>query len=131
MPDMQTDIEVLKTEVRSLQTGVSEVAAKMDIILSMQVQIVRLQEQHDGHRQAVDRAFAAIREQKIQVREFNRLTSFIKGGALVATLLFAFVQWYVLGQIKTLERVDADVKALDRRTSSVESKLWPDLRSSK
>lgn len=123
---MQTDIEVLKTEVRSLQQGVSEVAAKIDIIMSMQVQIVRLQEQHDGHRQAVDRAFAAIREQKQQVSELNSLRNVVKGGALVATLLFAFAQWYVLGQLTTLQRVDTDVKMIDRRVLSVESKLWPD-----
>ena len=127
MPDMQTDIEVLKTEVRGLQTGISELAAKIDIIISMQVQLVRLQEQHDNQRQAVDRAFNTIREHKEQISGFQQVVGHIKGGALVATVLMAFVNWYVIDQINTLRRVDVDVKAVDRRGTIIESRIWPDV----
>lgn len=127
MPDMQTDIEVLKTEVRGLQTGISELAAKIDIIISMQVQLVRLQEQHDNQRQAVDRAFNTIREHKEQISGFQQVVGHIKGGALVATVLMAFVNWYVIDQINTLRRVDVDVKAVDRRVTIIESRIWPDV----
>jgi hypothetical protein len=126
MVEMQTDIEVLKTEVRALQAGVSEVAAKLDIVMTMQVQIVRLQEQHDGQRQAVDRAFASIREQSEKINEFHRMSSFLKGGALVAAVLFSFVQWYVIGQVRTLEQVNTDLKHIDRRMLAIEAKLWPE-----
>ena len=124
---MQTDIEVLKTEVRGLQTGISELAAKIDIIISMQVQLVRLQEQHDNQRQAVDRAFNTIREHKEQISGFQQVVGHIKGGALVATVLMAFVNWYVIDQINTLRRVDVDVKAVDRRVTIIESRIWPDV----
>lgn len=127
MPDMQTDIEVLKTEVRGLQSGISELAAKIDIIISMQVQLVRLQEQHDSQRQAVDRAFNALREHKKHISGFHHVVSYIKGGALVATVLIAFVNWYVIDQINTLKRVDVDVKAVDRRVTIIESRIWPDV----
>lgn len=127
MPDMQTDIEVLKTEVRGLQTGISELATKIDIIISMQVQLVRLQEQHDSQRQAVDRAFNALREHKEHISGFHQVVNYIKGGALVATILMAFVNWYVIDQINTLKRVDVDVKAVDRRVTIIESRIWPDV----
>ena len=127
MPDMQTDIEVLKTEVRGLQSGISELAAKIDIIISMQVQLVRLQEQHDSQRQAVDRAFNALRGHKDHISGFHQIVNYIKGGALVATILMAFVNWYVIDQINTLKRVDVDVKAVDRRVTIIESRIWPDV----
>ena len=127
MPGMQTDIEVLKTEVRGLQSGISELAAKIDIIISMQVQLVRLQEQHDSQRQAVDRAFNALREHKDHISGVHQVVNYIKGGALVATILMAFVNWYVIDQINTLKRVDVDVKAVDRRVTIIESRIWPDV----
>ena len=127
MPDMQTAIEVLKTEVRGLQSGISELAAKIDIIISMQVQLVRLQEQHDSQRHAVDRAFNALSEHKEHISGFHQVVNYIKGGALVATILMAFVNWYVIDQINTLKRVDVDVKAVDRRVTIIESRLWPDV----
>jgi hypothetical protein len=128
MLDMQTNVEVLKTEMRGLQTGMSELAAKMDMLISMQVQLVRLQEQHDTHRQALDRAFSSIRVNGEEVRRvdssFHKAYSFIKGGALVGTLLWGFIQWYVVGQINTLNQVDVDLKAVDRRIAVIESKVW-------
>jgi hypothetical protein len=127
MPDMQTDIEVLKTEVRGLQSGISELAAKIDIIISMQVQLVRLQEQHDSQRQAMDRAFTTIREHKEHISGFQQIVSHIKGGALVATVLLGFLNWYLFDQINTLKRVDVDVKAVDRRVTIIESRIWPDV----
>lgn len=127
MPDMQTDIEVLKTEVRGLQSGISELAAKIDIIISMQVQLVRLQEQHDNQRQAVDRAFTTIREHKKHISGFQQVIWLIKGGALVAAVLLGFLNWYLFDQINTLKRVDVDVKAVDRRVTIIESRIWPDV----
>jgi hypothetical protein len=57
---------------------------------------------------------------------FHKAYSFIKGGALVGAMLLGFIQWYVVGQINTLQQVDVDIKAVDRRIAIVESKLWID-----
>jgi hypothetical protein len=131
MLDMQTNVEVLKTEMRGLQTGMSEVAAKMDMLISMQVQLVRLQEQHDTHRQALDRAFSSIRANGEELRkvdsDFHKAYSFIKGGALVGAMLLGFIQWYVVGQINTLQQVDVDIKAIDRRIAAVEYQIRSDV----
>lgn len=128
---MQTDVEILKVEMRGLQGSMSEIVAKMDMLIAMQVQIVRLQEQQDTQRQAMDRAFDSIRTNREAVsavdNSFQRAYSFIKGGALVGTLLLAFVQWYVVDQINTLKQVDVEIKAVDRRMTVIESRLWPDV----
>lgn len=127
---MHTDIEVLKTEMRSLQAAVSEVGLKIDMLLSMQVQIGRMQEQHDSTKQAVDRAFSSLREtnNRVQTTEstVHKVLSFVKGGALVGALLFGFAQWYVMQQLTAINRIDADLSIIDRRMISVESKIWPD-----
>lgn len=131
MPDMQTDIEVLKTEVRGLQAGISELGAKMDVVLAMQVQMVRLQEQQDGQRQAIERAFSSLSETKRQLGEVDtrvhRALSFVRGAAFVAVIAVGMVQWYVIDQINTLKQTGFDLKAVDRRVTVVESKLWPDV----
>lgn len=127
---MQTDIEVLKTEMRGLQTAISEVGSKMDMLLGMQVQIVRLQEQHDSTKQSVDRAFSSIRDMggRVQTTEstVHKVLSFVKGGALVGALLFGFAQWYVMQQLAAINRIDADLSVIDRRMIAVEAKIWPD-----
>lgn len=127
---MQIDIEVLKTEIRGLQTATSEVGAKMDMLLGMQVQIVRLQEQHDSTKQSVDRAFNSLREMggRVQGTEstVHKVLSFVKGGALVGALLFGFAQWYALEKLAVVDRIDADLSVIDRRMISVEAKIWPD-----
>lgn len=124
MPDMQTDVEVLKSEMRGLQAGMSDLSAKMDMLISMQVQMVRLQEQQESTRQGLDRAFSSIRETRqastAMETQVHKALSFVKGGALVGALLIAFVQWYVIDQINTL-------KAVERRLTAVETKLWPDV----
>jgi hypothetical protein len=124
MPDMQTDVEVLKSELRGLQASMSDLSAKMDMMISMQVQLVRLQEQQDSIRQALDRAFVSIREHRVAASavetHLHKAMGFIKGGALVGALLIGFVQWYVIDQINTL-------KAVERRVTIVESKLWPNV----
>ncbi len=121
---MQTDVEVLKSEMRGLQTGMADLNAKMDIVMSMQVQMVRLQEQQESTRQGLDRAFSSIRETRqattAMETQMHKALSFVKGGALVGTILMAFVQWYVIDQINTL-------KAVERRVTMVESKVWPDV----
>lgn len=128
---MNTDVEVLKAEMRNLQTSVSEVGAKMDMILGMQVQLVRLQEQHDHTRQAVDRAFDSIKTTRTRSEETEskvaKVLGFVRGGAAVGAILFAFAQWYVLQQLDVIKQVESSVGAIDRRVISIEARMWPDV----
>lgn len=128
---MDTDVEVLKAEMRNLQTSVSEVGAKLDVLLGMQIQLVRLQEQHDHTRQALDRAFSSLKDTKTRSEETEgkvaKALSFVRGGALVGAMLFGFAQWYVLQQLEIIKQVEANVTAIDRRIISIEARVWPDV----
>lgn len=128
---MDTDVEVLKAEMRNIQTSMSEVGAKLDVLLGMQIQLVRLQEQHDHTRQALDRAFSSLKDTKDRSEETEgrvaKALSFVRGGALVGAMLFGFAQWYVLQQLEIIKQVEANVTAIDRRIISIEARVWPDV----
>lgn len=128
---MDTDVEVLKAEMRNIQTSMSEVGAKLDVLLGMQIQLVRLQEQHDHTRQSLDRAFSSLKDTKTRSEETEgkvaKALSFVRGGALVGAMLFGFAQWYVLQQLEVIKQVEANVTAIDRRIISIEARVWPDV----
>lgn len=128
---MQTNVEVLKSEMRGLQASVADIGAKMDLLLSMQVQIVRLQEQQDNTKEAVTRVFSNMREDRQRIGQtestVHRTLSFVRGGALVGAVLFAFAQWYVLQQLNVIDKLDTTMGAVDRRVITIESRLWPDI----
>ena len=135
MADVQVDIEVLRTEIGALRTNVSEVGAKMDMLLAMQVQIVGLQKDIEHTRASVDRAFDGLRTTKdLAVLTESRLSKVIsagRGAALVASLLFAFAQWYVMQQLETIKGTSTSVSAIERRLHYIEAKIWPDVAGGK
>jgi hypothetical protein len=125
------DIEVMKSELSELRTDIHQIGAKMDVVLQMQVAITQLQERHETQKGGLDRAFSAIKENKhnadVTNSELSRWVSFVKGGVVVGGLLFAFTQWYTMGQIEKLENTSKAYFSLDKRITFMESKLWPDL----
>lgn len=127
---MQSDIEVLKTEVRGLHSAVSDIGTKMDILLALQVQMVRLQEQHDNTRQALDRAFEAISNVKTTANSTEGRFIFWRGlflgGAFVGAILVGFAEWYVIQQIHTLQEVADKANGFNLRLTLMERKVWPD-----
>ena len=127
--EMQTDIEVLKTEVHGLYRAVTDVATKIDMLLAMQVQLVRLQEQHDTTRQALDRAFDALRTVRTKAdttdSRLHAYIAFVRGGALVGAILFGAAQWYMLQQLSTLQEVAKHSNKVNMRLTLVEKQLWP------
>lgn len=128
---MNTDIEVLRSEIGALRTNVSEVGAKMDMLLAMQVQLVGLQKDIEHTRASVDRAFDGLHSTKdLAVSTDNKLTKAIsagRGAALVGAFLFAFAQWYVLQQLEAIEASSKAVNAIERRLHYIEAKIWPDV----
>jgi phage shock protein A len=130
MNDVHTDIEVLRTEIGALRANVSEVGAKMDMLLSMQVQLVGLQKDIEHTRASVDRAFDGLRTAKdLAVSTDSKLSKAIsagRGAALVGAVLFAFAQWYVLQQLQAIKDTAASVTAVERRLHYIEAKIWPD-----
>lgn len=131
MADVNADIEILRGEIGALRSNVTEVAAKMDMLLAMQVQLVGLQKDIEHTKASVDRAFDGLRSTKeLASSTDNRLTEVVsagRGAALVGVMLFAFVQWYVLQQIGVIDTTAKAVQALDRRMQYVEAKIWPDV----
>lgn len=134
---MSTDIELLKMEVQGLHKGVNDIGTKMDMLLALQVQLVRLQEQHDNTRDSLDRAFKHISSVRAEISEVDlkvatvggKLTfwrGLVLGGAFIGTFLMGFAQWYVLQQIHSLEAVANRADNFNLRVTLIENKLWPD-----
>ena len=122
------DIEVMKSQIITINEAVQGVAAKMDVIVGMQITMTQTQERQDAQRMALDRAFTAIAEAKAKAdnvaNEQSRMMSFVKGGATVGVLLFALTQWYTLQQINKLEETSKALSAVDRRLMFIESKFY-------
>ena len=135
MADVQTDIEVLRAEIGGLRATVSEVGAKMDMLIAMQVQLVGLQKDIEHTRASVDRAFDALRStNNLAAETDSRLSKAIstwKGAAGVGIILFGFVQWYVLQQLQIIKDTTAAVSAIERRLHYIEAKVWPETTGSK
>ena len=128
MPDMQTDIGVLKTEVKNLAGVISNVGAKMDILLSMQVQLVQLQERHEHAKEQLDTANAKIDAAQALASEtairMTKYYSFVNGVMLAGALFFSFIQWYVISQIRHVEEMDNTIRAIERRLDGLDSETW-------
>ena len=131
MTDMQTqtDVEVLKAEINGLRGSLSEIAAKIDFLISMQVQIVRLETQQDTHRRDIDMAHALARENTTQISNINTYVNKAFGGLrvimLCLTLVGAVSHLFIADKINTLSSAVEDIKAIDRRLTVMESKVWP------
>jgi ribulose kinase len=131
MTDVDVDIEVLRTEIGALRTNISEVGAKMDMLLAMQVQLVGLQKDIEHTRASVDRAFDGLRATKELAKatdiKLSKAVSAGRGAAFVGAILFAFAQWYVLQQLQVIKGTSEAVIAVDRRLHYIEAKIWPDV----
>jgi hypothetical protein len=87
----------------------------------MQVQLVRLQEQFEATRGALHEAQRDAREVSTRVglveHSVNDFKSAARGVLVVGVVFFAFVQWYVLGQIDQMEineeRIQKNTTRLD------------------
>lgn len=127
---VEEDIATLKEKVSSLHGAVNDVGSKMDVLLDLQIQLVTLQVQHDNTKDSLERAFNAIASTKDSVSgttgRLDRTISFVRGGAIVATLLLSFGCWYIVQQINTLREVAQHADNFNLRLTLVERKVWPD-----
>jgi len=128
MADMQTDIGVLKAEVKNLADVISNIGAKMDILLSMQVQLVQLQERHEHAKEQLDAANSKIEIAHTLASEtairMTRYYSFINGVMLTGAIFFGFIQWYVVSQINHIEQIDTSIQVIERRLDGLATKTW-------
>lgn len=127
MADMVSDIEVLKSDVASLHSAIDTVCAKMDILLSMQVQLVQLQERHEHTKETLNSSFNAIRNLET-LSQTNNMTlvksiSLVRGFVIAIVILFGFLQWYALTEIENVENNIKAVQAVDRRVILLENKV--------
>lgn len=127
----QTDVEVLKAEIGGLRGSITEIAAKIDFLISMQVQIVRLETQHDTLRRDIDLAFTEIRGSDGEITKINAHVNKAFGGLRVALLAMSLVgvltNAYLLDKLSTIKQHQDEIKVIDRRVTVLESKLWPDV----
>lgn len=131
---MQTDIEVLKTKLENLDKSVMQVNDKLDTILSMQVQLVRLQEQHDNTREGLTRAFNVLNMVQDHTNKteakLETTLSFVRGGVFVGVILFGFALWYVEEQLTEIKQVTDRSSSFEHRLSTLEQSgsRWPTLQ---
>jgi len=129
------DIQVLKGEIAGLTRAVdqlgAQLGAKVDVIIAMQVQLGRLQEQSDQNRLSIDRAFVDIRSNEdLSEQTDSKLKgamSFIRGAVCVGALLFAFAQWYTLERLDNIKSNTEALVAIERRLNWIETESgWYD-----
>jgi hypothetical protein len=118
---MQTDIGVLKSRLEYLAHSIETVNGKLDLIVQMQVQLVRLQEQFESTRSTLHEAQRDAREVTTRVSLVEHSISDFKSAArgilVVGVVFFSFVQWYVLRQI---EQVEANEERIQKNTSRLD-----------
>ena len=133
--DMQTDVEVLKSEIGGLRGSITEIAAKIDFLISLQVQIVRLETQHDTLRRDIDEAFSEIRGNDSDIGKINTHVNKALGGLrvllLALTVLGAAANLYLVDKMVVLKENQDEIKVIDRRITVLESKPWPELTGGK
>lgn len=125
---MESDIEVLKTQVSGLREAVDGISSKIDSVLVMQESLVRLQEQHSNTREALERAFKLI----VEVREESEHTAakvsnwgvggtvaFVLGGVIIA-----MIQWYAMKRDNDVERMGESMVTIERRLAWIEHERY-------
>ena len=121
---MQTAIEVLKTRLESLTNSVNHVNDKLDLIMQMQVQIVRLQEQFDTTRTTLLSAQADTKALCDRIKANEASVADIKTSAktafFVGAILFGVIQWYVIRQISEIDTNATLLSEMDRRLFVIE-----------
>lgn len=127
MPNVEADLEVLKSELAGLHRAVDAFGAKIDLMMQMQVQLVQVQEQHATTRAGLDRAFTAIKnlsEKHDDERLNNRSAiAMIRGMAIASVFFLGGLQWYAKGQIEDVQRAVKDLATVDRRLSVLEREV--------
>lgn len=145
---VNADIAVLKTEVSGLHSAISEVCAKMDVLLNMQVQLVRLQERSDQVQQEIGRVrtdsesrLNAMREDfdtrinqlrtdtegayrlAHDVRDMsNKWLNRAIGGFFVGGLLFGCIQYFVVTELTAVKTVVSVTQSNTHRLDLLEQR---------
>jgi hypothetical protein len=120
---MQTEIALLNQEVASLHRIVGDVNTKVDLLVSMQLNLQRLQDRTDHHEAAFRKSEEDQRRTTEKLRHDldncfkvanharDSLSTWINrgvGGLVVGGMLLGCLQWFVLRELTTY-RVDAEV----------------------
>lgn len=114
------DIAVLKSEVAGLHDAINEVSTKMDLVLSMRVELSvqgeRLEQavvESGRIRDALNKDIGQleVKTENLAVHSKNTRTKLdawlnrIAGGVFVGTVLMGVLQYVVLGKLNDLERM--------------------------
>lgn len=127
----ELELPVLRAELSALTRAVdmlgAQLGAKVDQVVSMQVQLVRLQEQQTQSQQAIDRAFMEVRDVESMSKDTDgkvtKALSFVRGSIVVGALLFAFIQWYTLDRLDVIKANSESLVVIERRLSWLEHEL--------
>jgi hypothetical protein len=130
MSDMQTDVEVLKTELRNVLSSVVAVSAKVDILISLQGQLIRLEAEQGTHRRDIDNIGDSVRVVSTHLTEVDAHKNKAIGGLrvliLAGGLIIGLAQFYMIEKVRYIENNTTEIKYMDRRMAAIEAKLWPD-----
>lgn len=112
----------------------SEISTKMDAIIGIQIQMVSLQKDVDHQHEIAARSNEIMADMRKRVGEVESsllsTKSVVRGALAVGVLLFGFAQWYILGQLATLEQIVKDSRTMERRLFLIEQSTKPKLKES-
>jgi hypothetical protein len=125
--EIHTDLKVLETRFAHLDKSVGNLSEKMDHLLSRQEEFIRLQEHYEGTRKALEMAVFSVKNiadsSAATESKLNKALHTGRGAAIVAVVLFAFAEWYLLQQINKLEDADVRVYEMEKRLIVIEQSL--------
>lgn len=146
---VDADIKVLQSQYQLLVDQNKVINGKLDSILDKWEAIARLQEQVSQQSSALTHAFRQIERFRIDHgddfkelrddhdedvesiwksirtvdQEHRKWTNRILGGAAVATVLMAALQWFSLKQIDKVDQNNKAITVMERRIYALEDKL--------
>ena len=126
--EMHTDIEVLKSRIEVLTQTVGHVSDKLDLIMQMQVQLVRLQEQFENARHSIDRAHTATQSAQARISDIDISIGSFKSTAktvlIISGFIFSIVQMLVVGQLDRIRDNSMTLVAIERRLIKLEESRY-------
>lgn len=121
---VDADVRVLKAEMSAVTTAVERMTAKLDTLVTMQVEVGKMQTELRQHSEALERAFKAIGDNRGQVgkvdSEVHRSLAFIRGALFVGALLLSAGTWYAKDRLNDMKIISTQLTAVDRRVLMVE-----------
>lgn len=121
--DMSSDVEVLKSQINSLERMMVSFGEKLDSFVTLQIRIAELTNEHNSTKAALDRAFTAIKENKNRTEHVSTFTNKVIGGVAVLMFCAGVFQYFIFREVEQYDNLKKQVIAQDRRLDNIVDSL--------